>query len=84
MRIYIKNFKIKNIYFLHVKFISYLGYYNPNGLLYPVWEIGPNLLYGDVTIAGEGLQNLGLCSFRRLVPTCYMETSPLPVKGCKI
>jgi hypothetical protein len=44
MRIYIKSFKIKNIYFLHFKFISHLGYYNPNGLLYPIWEIGPNLL----------------------------------------
>jgi hypothetical protein len=43
MRIYIKSFKIKNIYFLHFKFLSHLGYYNPNGLLYPIWEIGPNL-----------------------------------------
>jgi hypothetical protein len=43
MRIYIKSFKIKSIYFLHFKFISHLGYYNPNGLLYPIWEIGPNL-----------------------------------------
>jgi hypothetical protein len=44
MWIYIKSFKIKNIYFLHFKFVSHLGYYNPNGLLYPIWEIGPNLL----------------------------------------
>jgi hypothetical protein len=43
------------------------------------------LLYGDVTIASEGLQNLGLCSAFRafeqggilIVPQIYCDTGPL-------
>jgi hypothetical protein len=36
--------------------IDYLGFYVP---------LKNFSLYGDVTIAGEGLQNLGLCSALR-------------------
>jgi hypothetical protein len=34
-------------------------------VLRPVQEFFTYILYGDVTIAGEGLQNLGLCSALR-------------------
>lgn len=43
MRIYIKHFKIRNFYSLHLKFISHLDYHIPNGLYYPIRAIGPNL-----------------------------------------
>lgn len=35
--------KIKNI-FMHFKFISHLGYYIQDMLLYSIWKIGPNLM----------------------------------------
>lgn len=34
----------KKKYFLPLKFVSYLNYYIPNGILHPIWAIGPNLL----------------------------------------
>lgn len=46
MRIYFKNYYIKNFNFLHLKYISHLGHFIPNMLLHPIWEIGPNLVTG--------------------------------------
>lgn len=30
-------------YFSHFKFVSHFGNYIQNGLLYPIWALGPNL-----------------------------------------
>lgn len=45
--------KIKNVYFLHLKFISHLGYYIQNGLLYPIWATGPNLMKTQVVMQNK-------------------------------
>lgn len=44
MRIYNAFCKINKLHFMHIKFISHLGYNIPNGLLYPICSISLNLL----------------------------------------
>lgn len=41
--IYKKTYQIKQFHFLQFNLYSPLGYYNSNGLLYPIRVIGPNL-----------------------------------------